>query len=506
MYTASIKFDAPNTFNKSIIVPVSLTVVPVGGGGPQYTVSTIAGNGKSTNTSGSGNAVDTALGGTSAVAFDNGGHLLISGGNRIWQLNGTAITSIAGSGVMGSTGDGGPATQALVNDPGAIAVDKQGNIYLSEITPAKVRRIVSGTVSVWVDTPKFQFQGSHGLAFDSNGLLVLFNYTSLVHFSGGLINVTTGFSQPYGVAADAAGNFYISDQGSNRIYKRTTDGSVTVLAGTGSAGFSGDGGPATQAQLNNPAGLAVDSKGAVYFADSTNQRVRMITPDGIIRTIAGSGLSGFAGDGSSGDFAEFANPAGVAVDAQGNVYVADKGNARVRKLSPHAPQPAALLHWASGVAKLSPGSLFSVYGTVLAGAPASTNTVPWPLVLADVRVTINGILAPLAYVSPIQLNGQIPYEISPGQATAIITVNGVPGQPITFTVLDAYPGIPVFAGNRALAVNAFDGNVNTTDTPAKPLDVEILYFSGIGIPDHPVDTARASRPRATGTREVSVLD
>ena len=265
VYTSSIKFDAPDTYNKSVTVPVSVTVVPVGGGGPQYTVSTVAGNGKSTNTSASGNAVDTALGGASAVAYDNSGHLLISGGNRIWQLNGPALASIAGTGVMGSTGDGGAATQALVNDPGAIAVDKQGNIYFSEITPAKVRRIVGSTVSVWVDTPKFQFAGSRGLAFDTNGLL---GFVQL-HFASSL------FRRPdqrrhrilaaQRIGGGCRGNLYISDQGTNRIYKWTTDGSTTLIAGTGSAGFSGDGGPATQAQLDKPAGLAVDSRGVVVL-------------------------------------------------------------------------------------------------------------------------------------------------------------------------------------------------------------------------------------------------
>src|SRR5262249_4252058 len=139
---------------------------------------------------------------------------------------------------------------------------------------------------------------------------------------------------PNGVAADAAGNLFIADTDSQRIRKISPDGVISTVAGNGAAGLRGDGGPATSAQLNYPAGVAVDSFGDLFIADTRNQRIRKVTNTGIIITVAGNGSSGFNGDGGSALLAELNDPRGVAVDREGNLFIADSGNHRVRQVNP----------------------------------------------------------------------------------------------------------------------------------------------------------------------------
>src|SRR5262249_55835138 len=153
--------------------------------------------------------------------------------------------------------------------------------------------------------------------------------------------------------------------------------------------------------------------GNVYISDTGNHRVRVVSTSGIIRTIAGTGVSGFAGDGAAAGTAQLNLPFGVVVDKDGAVYVSDHGNSRVRKLTPLVT-PAPLINGVSnafsGSAQNAPGGLFSIYGANLAASDAQTPGAPWPLNLGGATVTINGIRAPLYFASARQINGQIPYE------------------------------------------------------------------------------------------------
>ncbi|MFZ0932686.1 MAG: hypothetical protein WA015_00105, partial [Bryobacteraceae bacterium] len=137
-----------------------------------------------------------------------------------------------------------------------------------------------------------------------------------------------------GVALDAKGNLYLSDTDNNRVRKVDATGIITTFAGTGTAGFSGDGGPATAAQLNLPYGLAVDAAGYVYIADLGSDRVRRVGPDGTIVTIAGTGVKGYSGDGGPANAAQLFTPRNVAVDATGNLYIAEFEGHRVRQVTP----------------------------------------------------------------------------------------------------------------------------------------------------------------------------
>ena len=140
-------------------------------------------------------------------------------------------------------------------------------------------------------------------------------------------------SQPTAAAADAAGNIYIADYQGHRIRKVNTSAIITTIAGNGTLGSSGDNGPAASALIGNPWGIAVDSSGNVYFSDRINQRVRKITPAGTITTVAGTGTSGFSGEGGQATSASLFNPTGLAVDSSGNLYIADTNNNRIRKVN-----------------------------------------------------------------------------------------------------------------------------------------------------------------------------
>jgi uncharacterized protein (TIGR03437 family) len=496
-YQAVVRVDAPGTFNRSVSFPVVVHVRAFGSVERRHVISTVAGSGAAGDVRVQGPAMELGIGAARAVAFDPEGRLWISAGNRLWQAAGTALAARAGNGTKASTGDGLDALEASISDPEAIAFDPQNLPHFTEYDPGRVRRISNNSVNTRVSFLAFNFTtGSHGLLIDEFGQVILAAPEGVLRYDGVRLRVATPFAfrDPYGLARDAAGNLYVSDRALHQIFRVPPQGPVTLFAGRGPAAFGGDGGPALEAFFNSPGGLALGPDGTLYVADTGNQRVRAIGPDGVVRTIAGSGLTGFAGDGGIADFASFQNPISVAVGPDGRIYVADSGNNRVRVLElrdvqpppPPPPNPQRVERGGAAGSPLAPGGLFSIYGTRLANTTAQVGVIPWPTELGGVRVTINGVPAPLIYVSPTQVNGQVPYETAPGTATLVITVGGTSGQ-AAFQVAPASPGILIYGDNRAVAVNP-NGSVNGPNAPVRPGEVVVMYLSGLGTTNPPVPT------------------
>lgn len=282
------------------------------------------------------------------------------------------ITTVIGTGVAGSSGDGGPGGKAQLNTPNGVAVDGAGNILIADYANSRIRKVLTTdftqTVAGCGPPP-----------------------TCLDQTEGRLAGATAIFS-PWDVVVDGAGNYYFTDSGLHRIRKVNTSGILTNYAGSGapgvsSTGFSGDGGPAISAKLNNPVGLAVDAVGNIYFADLNNQRIRKIDTAGIITTIAGSGAvngttgatGGFSGDGGAATAARLYAPHGVGVDGAGNVYIADTTNYRIRKVT-----PAGIITTVAGTGDIT----IPILGNLGDGGPATKATfIPW-----DVKADATGNL------------------------------------------------------------------------------------------------------------------
>jgi uncharacterized protein (TIGR03437 family) len=248
------------------------------------------------------------------LAFDPSGNLLIAGLYQVFRIARDSTQSVvAGTSTAApsSSGDGGPATSAVLNYVRDLAVDGSGNIYVTELFGFRVRKIsTTGIISTVAGNGTEAYSGDGGPA-------------SLAQLD-----------IPWGVVADSGGNLYISDSGNHTIRKIAASGVITTVAGAGIAGYSGDGGPAAGARLNTPLGIAMDAGGNLYVADCHNQRIRMISSGGAITTVAGNGSMGYAGDGGPAVGAELACPHGVAVDPAGNIYIGDTENNRVRKVTP----------------------------------------------------------------------------------------------------------------------------------------------------------------------------
>ena len=219
------------------------------------------------------------------------------------------IMTIAGNGIAGFSGDAGAATAAEIFGPYGIALDGLGNTYFVDQGNQRIRKInASGTISTIAGT-------------------------GVAGYNGDTVAINSELNNPTGVAADARGNVYIADYGNNRVRKIDTAGRISTIAGTGIARFWGDNGYADTAMLNGPSAVAVDKNGNIYIADKANQRVRKIDINGIITTIAGTGLAGYNGDNfPSGTMADLSNPIAVTTDIKGNVYIVDENNNRVRKV------------------------------------------------------------------------------------------------------------------------------------------------------------------------------
>jgi uncharacterized repeat protein (TIGR01451 family) len=328
-------------------------------------ISTLAG-GSMPATSASGLSVSFPVYG---LAADSSANIYFTSPNlnAVFKADaGGMVTRIAGTGVPGMAGGGGPALSAQLNGPNSVAVDSQGNVYIADTSNQRVVKVdTSGILTTVAGDGQCCFGGDGGpatiaqlynpmgLAVDAAGNLYIadtYNHRiRLVNAAGTITTVagngTAGFTgdgsaavnaelhYPYGVAVDAGGNLYIADNQNLRIRKVDISGNISSVAGNGTCCYAGDGGTAISARLDNPYGVAVDAAGNLYIADALNQRVRKVNAAGIITTIAGNGSSGFSGDGGAATGAQFRSPDGVAVDSSGNLYIADYGNARVREVT-----------------------------------------------------------------------------------------------------------------------------------------------------------------------------
>jgi trimeric autotransporter adhesin len=275
-----------------------------------------------------GPATAAELYGPNEVTFDKPGNMYIVEryNNDVRMVNTSGIIStVAGSGNSTWSGDGGPATAAGINDPGGVAVDNKGNIYIAEYGSSVIRKVnasgIISTIAGQVGNPGY------------NG--------------DGIAATSAQINMAIGIAVDTTGNVYIGDNYNNRVRIINTSGIINTLAGNGNAAFSGDGGPATAAELNWPDHLFIDKNQNLYFGDWSNDRVREINTSGIISTVAGNGASGFTGDGGPATAAELRGPSGVVVSLAGNVYIDDISNSRVREI---------IFHNSEGINTITPAS------------------------------------------------------------------------------------------------------------------------------------------------------
>ena len=280
-------------------------------------ISTVAGTGTCGNTADGGQAASSAVNlPNHRVAFDSAGNFYFAeqGNHKVRKVNilTGVMTTVAGNGTAGSTGDGGLATSAKLNGPADVFIDSSNNIYVADGGNNKIRKVTASTgyISTVVGN------GTAGSTGDGGAPL------------------SAELSNPQGVTLDSAGNIYIGDAGNNKIREVTkSTGYISTVAGNGTAGYSGDGGAAINAEINGYFEVSIDSSGNIYIGDWYNNRVRMVNiGTGIITTIAGNGTSGYSGNGGPATSAQLNSPNGSAFDSSGNLYIAEGFAGVVQKI------------------------------------------------------------------------------------------------------------------------------------------------------------------------------
>jgi trimeric autotransporter adhesin len=276
-------------------------------------ITRVAGTGTPGNSGDDGPATDARLNAPDSVAVTaDGGFLIADAGNSVVRKGSAAgvITRVAGTGGVGNTGDDGPATDAEVNEPFGVAVTADGGFLIAEVLNNVVRKVsAAGVITRVAGTGTPGNSGDDGPATDAR------------------------LNEPVGVAVTADGGFLIADAGNNVVRKVSAAGVITRVAGTGTAGNSGDDGPATDAQLNEPVGVAVTADGGFLIAEVGNNVVRKVSAAGVITRVAGTGTPGNSGDDGPATEAQLNEPGGVAVTGDGGFLIADAGNTVVRKVS-----------------------------------------------------------------------------------------------------------------------------------------------------------------------------
>jgi trimeric autotransporter adhesin len=488
------------------------------------TISTIAGNGVSSFSGNGGAALNAQMNSPQGVAVDAAGNLYIADtGNNVVRKVGTDgnIVAFAGNGQAGNGGDGGAAASAQLKAPQGVSVDAKGIVYIADSGNARVRKVdLTGNISNVAGNGTPGYGGDNGsagtsqlytptaVAADAAGNLYIadFNNNRIRKVStNGTITTVAGngyagysgdggpatsaqLSLPQGVAVDAAGNLYIADTGNNVIRLVNTTGLISTLAGNGLAGFSGDGGLAIQAQIGNPSSVSVDALGNVYVSDGST-RIRKIFPNGLIATIAGNGTVGYSGDGGLATSASLNSPAAVALDASGNAYIADSANNAIRMLvsSGYGLKVAAVTNGATNqTGSLAPGEVVVLYGSGL--GPSSLTTFQLnsagqvPVITGGTSVYFNNIPGPVLYTSANQVGAIVPFGVSGSTVQVVTQYNGSVSAPASVALAKVAPALFTLNASGSGQAAAINQNnaVNGTASPANAGSYVSLYATGLG--------------------------
>ena len=493
--------------------------------GQQYIIATIAGTSGQPGWSGdNGPALSAQFTDPIRVAVDQNLNLYITDlGNqsiRVVNYQTGIINSIAGNGSPGFSGDGGNSVGAQLNSPHDVVVDSAGNVYVADTLNSRVRIIdTHGNINTFAGNGMRGYTGDYGAA------------------------VNAELSLPTGLALDSKGNLYIADFGNATVRKVDTSGKITTIAGLGYSTFGaapGDGGVATSAVLEMPYSVQVDASGVVYIGDTGTSSIRRVGLDGKISTyltnfvaqsftlapngtiyfanyrnntvvevlpggtrisIAGDGIAGDTGDGGQGSQAQLNQPYGIALDFQGNLYVADAFNATIRQLNPIPLTLSAIANAASlqsfappimglgdATLPIAPGEIVVIFGTGLgpqtmtAATPSKTS---YPTQVAGTTVSFNGVPAPILYTSATAVSAIVPYEVY-GQMSVPVTVTYQGNMYTTVSPLPvaaSSPGIFTADSSGSGQAEAFnqDGTANSVSNPAALGSVVTFYGTGEGL-------------------------
>jgi trimeric autotransporter adhesin len=560
-------------------------------------ISTVAGGGDTVGDNGP--AAGAWLDYPAGVAVDPSGavYIMDSENHRLRKVSNGVIATVAGSGTPGCTGDNGPASGAqlgslpqfaMFGDPQGVAADPMGNVYITDLTCDRVRRVSGGTITTAAGDGKTgssgdngpaasaQLNAPEGIAADSSGNLYIADSgnNSVRKVSNGVIATVAGgggqLQLPSAVALDSSGNLYIADEGNHRVVK-VAGGIVTTVAGGGSGC---DDCPATSAYLNGAEGIALDQAGNLYILETQSHIVRKVS-GGMISTIAGNGTPGYSGDGGAGAEAQLWYPQGLALDAAGDVYIADTLNQRVRVLTPTgslcayaivapaSPAPAAggsltvaiqagsgcawavqsLPDWVDfsadavnsgpgsvtlmvaanpgaartatvsiagaavsiaqqGTLAINPGgmlnaasyaqgapvaygSMVAVFGSYLISSPSADQGFPLPTSLGGISLLFgDGAPAPLFFTSSGQVNLQVPWELAGLLQTSVtVTLNGATSVPQTVTLTTYAPGIFTMNAQGAGQGMILDSSYRLLDSSngaSRGNTVALIFCTGLG--------------------------
>jgi len=455
------------------------------------------------------------------VASDPGGTLYLTTAHLIERLIGSSLGTIAGTTGAANTGDGGSATLAGLSGPVALAITSAGDIYVAEQTANRIRKIAAGgTISTVVANSSLKAPA--GVAVDSSGNVYFAdtgnNAVRRISATGIIADVATMLNAPSCLRLGSDGSLYICDTGNNRILKVTAagsqsmaasiakptglavaaDGTLYVASGSQVVKFSPSGATSTAlGQLSSPAGLAIDSSGNLLVAESGMNRVLTVDSAGTITVLAGTGTSGFSGDGGAANAAQLNNPLDVILDASGNILIADTGNNRIRKLTSAAgaaglstsnpsTTPPATTPPTTTTTPATPATLNVVNAASQVSGPVAPNEIVTiygsGFVPSNTQVTFDSVAATIFYAGPKQLNVLVPATVKPNATTALnIMVSGASVGSATLNTTPSNPALfTVSAGTGAAAALNQDGSANSDANPAIRGTVVSLFLTGDG--------------------------